>query len=157
MIRLFGCETTISDLKFAIWQTAIFFLAFVIPMLAQAMAHNTSDVPNFTAFALLLEGVLFAGLLSTSMFAFGLDARALSSSDNAFPVRLALAILAGGVLIAVAFHLLPIFTRGSAILPASLALAFAGILATRRLTQWLVRSGGSRTRAIILGAGESAV
>lgn len=157
MIRLFGCETTISDLKFAIWQTAIFFLAFVIPMLAQAMAHNTSDVPNFTAFALLLEGVLFAGLLSTSMFAFGLDARALSSSDNAFPVRLALAILAGGVLIAVAFHLLPIFTRGSAILPASLALAFAGILATRRLTQWLVRSGGSRTRAIILGAGESAL
>ena len=157
VIRVFGFETSMPDLKFAAWQVTIFFTAFIIPILAHALWPNASDMRPIDAFGLLADGVLFAGVLSTLLFAFGLDSRALSSSDHSFPLRLAIAILVGGSLVVIGFHLLPFSSQPPGFLAASLALAFLGILATRKLFGWIVGLGGHARRTIIVGAGETAL
>lgn len=153
MIRVFGFQTSVPDLKFAAWQAIIFFMAFVLPVLARAMSYHASDQFTVEPVALAANGVLFAALLSSSLFAFGLDSRALSKSDGALSFRLGLAFLAGGGLIILAFWSLPFLSTSPGFLPVSLALAFGGILATRRPFCWFLGLGGHARRVIIVGGG----
>lgn len=156
VIRVFGFQTSVPDLKFAAWQAIIFFIAFVIPVLVHAMSDHASDHFAIDTVDLAANGALFAALLSTTLFAFGLDSRTLTAREGVLPFRLGLALLAGGCLIILAFRSLPFLSASPGLLPVSLALAFGGILGTRRLFCWFLRLGEHARRVIIVGAGESA-
>lgn len=154
MVRLFGYHTSRFDAHLLLWEFVIFFLSFTIPVFGGSLS---SDAVGIDFYQILVSAVLFAMLLSASMFAFGLDSRALEADDGAFPIRLALAVLIGGVVLGVAFFSLSPELVSLGLLPASLVCAFIGILLTRGAFSRVVKMGANGRRVIIIGSGERAL
>ncbi len=163
MVRLFGYHTSKVDVHLVAWTFVVCFLSFSLPAFAELAGSDlgssdaaTAAYPNILLIVLLIA-LLFSGLLATAMFAFGLDSRGLESEGDVFFVRLSLAFLTAGVILAIGFYSFPLPFASSALLPTSLAFAFAGILLSRGVFKRIVRTRAGARRVIVVGSGRKAL
>lgn len=157
MLTVLGHHIFINDIKLALWHATIFLLAFLIPVVAGAIAGQSAPDPYITdSFRLLASSVIFVAMLSISTLAFGVDSRSLESKDRAFPLRLGLGLLAGGQGIHLIGSAIPNLQVAPGLVLSSLALAFLAVLATRRLAAKLLALGSAPRRVLIVGTGKSA-
>lgn len=157
MISVLGYQVYMNDAKLAAWNAVVFFLAFFLPLVGTLVLDGTPEVWASTPLQFLAEAAIFAGILSASTLAFGLDSRSLGSGGAVFTIRLALGVLVGGAALLLLSPILPDISGDQARVLAGIPVAFLATLATRQLAKRFLVLGSPPWRIIIVGTGESAV
>lgn len=153
MANILGYHTVRFDAQVAIWAVAILFVSLNLPVAGYLLWSPPAEVDFFST---SIFSLFVSLLLSTSMFVFGLNSRALQADDAVFLVRLALALGAGAVVVGVALHSFPQPFVDWTFLLLGVACAFFAMLLTRGALSRMLSARSSPRGVIIVGTGERA-
>lgn len=153
MIRLLGHYIPRTLLQLALLENAALFVAW----LAGVWLRFGFRLPYEPSFPILvLNGLLFAIVLSSAMLAMGLYQRHGELGSASFAVRFSLALVAGSLALIVLGFVVPALDVGRGILGLSLAVAFGAIVLVRWVFVRAVDGGLLKRRLLVLGAGANA-
>jgi sugar transferase (PEP-CTERM system associated) len=100
--------------------------------------------------------LLFSGVMFTCLVAFGAYQRQSQKTLTELAVRIGSSLLAGLVVLSLAYYILPSFFLGRGALALAVCVSFISIMSIRMLFMKIMRSYDLRLRVLVLGAGKTA-
>jgi sugar transferase (PEP-CTERM system associated) len=155
-IRMLGHHVPVSMAVLSAVEAVVFFAAVYAAVMARFGTALVPDAPPDMAGALWLRALLFSGVMMVCFLAFGLYSLRQRARLAGLALRVAVALLAGFVITATLFYIVPALFLGRGIVALAAIGGLCGVTVSRVIFSHVVDENVFKRRVLVYGAGESA-